>query len=107
MCETTHSQPTGIGPQNSRLAATSPGAGSVSVNSTLPVLWIVVSNFFLTVLTIGLFRPFAVVRMARYRAESMALVPGESLDHFVGMQSREVEAMGEEVTEFFDIDIAL
>ena len=71
------------------------------------VLWIVVSNFFLTVLTIGLFRPFAVVRMARYRAESMALVPGESLDHFVGMQSREVEAMGEEVTEFFDIDIAL
>ncbi len=71
------------------------------------VLWIVVSNVFLTVITIGLFRPFAVVRMARYRAESMTLVPGESLDHFVGMQSREVGAMGEEVAEFFDIDIAL
>ena len=71
------------------------------------VLWLVVSNFFLTILTIGLFRPFAVVRMARYRAESMTLVPGESLDHFVGVQSREIAAIGEEVAEFFDIDIAL
>ena len=71
------------------------------------VLWLYVSNFFLTVVTLGLFRPFAVVRMARYRAESMTLVPGESLDQFVGTQSRDVAALGEELSEFLDIDIAL
>jgi uncharacterized membrane protein YjgN (DUF898 family) len=70
-------------------------------------LGITVSNMILTVLTLGLFRPFAVIRMARYRVEAMTLVPGESLDHFVGQQAREVEAFGEEVSEFFDIDIAL
>jgi len=71
------------------------------------VLWLVVTHFFLTVLTIGLFRPFAVVRMVRYRAERVTFMPGESLDHFVAQQSQEVAAIGEEVAEFFDIDIAL
>lgn len=71
------------------------------------MLWIAASNFGLTIVTLGLFRPFAMVRMARYRAESMTLVPGESLDHFLGIQAREVEALGEEMSEFLDIDIAL
>lgn len=71
------------------------------------VLWISISNFFLTILTLGLFRPFAVVRMARYRAASMTFVPGEPLDQFVGAQSRDVAALGEEIADFLDIDIAL
>jgi len=70
-------------------------------------LGIVFANMFLTIVTLGLYRPFAVIRMARYRVEAMTLVPGESLDHFVGRQTSEVEAFGEEVSEFFDIDIAL
>ncbi len=68
---------------------------------------IMVANMFLTIVTLGLYRPFAVIRMARYRIEAMTFVPGESLDHFLGQQAREVEAFGEEVSEFFDIDIAL
>lgn len=70
-------------------------------------LSIVFANMFLTIVTLGLYRPFAVIRMARYRVEAMTLVPGESLDHFVGRQAGEVEALGEAVSEFFDIDIAL
>ncbi len=71
------------------------------------MLGITMSNMFLTVITLGLFRPFAVIRMARYRVEAMTLVPGESLDDFVGQQASEVEALGDEVADFFDIDIAL
>lgn len=70
-------------------------------------LGITTTNMLLTVITLGLFRPFAVIRMARYRVEAMTLVPGESLDDFVGEQASEVEAFGEEVSEFLDIDIAL
>lgn len=70
-------------------------------------LHITFTNMFLTIVTLGLYRPFAVIRMARYRIEAMTLVPGESLDHFVGRQAADVEAFGEEVSEFFDIDIAL
>lgn len=70
-------------------------------------LGISTTNMFLTVITLGLYRPFAVIRMARYRVEAMTLVPGESLDDFVGQQASEVEALGDEVSEFFDIDIAL
>jgi uncharacterized membrane protein YjgN (DUF898 family) len=68
---------------------------------------VMAANMFLTVVTLGLYRPFAVIRMARYRVEAMTLVPGDSLDHFVGQQAGEVEALGEAAAEFFDIDIAL
>lgn len=72
-----------------------------------PLLWIGVSNLALTVLTFGLFRPFGMVRMARYRVGAITLVPGESLDDFVGARVRDVEAFGDELADFLDIDIAL
>ncbi len=71
------------------------------------LLWITLSNLFLTVLTVGLYRPFAVIRTARYRVQCVTLVPSESLEGFVGRRIEEVGAMGEEVSDFLDIDIAL
>lgn len=72
-----------------------------------PLLGIVISNLLLTVVTLGLYRPFGMIRLARYRVSCVALQPGESLDRFVGERAREIEAVGEEVGEFLDIDIAL
>ncbi|MEI7970487.1 MAG: YjgN family protein [Betaproteobacteria bacterium] len=69
--------------------------------------WIVASNLVLTIVTLGLYRPFGMVRMARYRVSCLALMPGGSLDHFVGDQASDVEAFGEELAESLDIDIAL
>ncbi|MBI1395176.1 MAG: DUF898 family protein [Betaproteobacteria bacterium] len=69
--------------------------------------WVSLSNLVLTVATLGLFRPFAVVRMARLRVESITMIPSGSLDEFVGEQSAEVDAFGEEVGDLLDIDIAL
>ena len=71
------------------------------------LLWITLSNLALTVVSFGLFRPFAVVRLARYRVECMVLQVAGSLDGFIAAQGAEIEAFGEEVGEFMDIDIAL
>lgn len=68
---------------------------------------IYVTNFVGVVFTFGLFTPWAMVRLARYRAQTITLIPATSLDEFVADQEQEVSAAGEETTEFFDIDIGL
>jgi uncharacterized membrane protein YjgN (DUF898 family) len=71
------------------------------------LLWITLSNLAMTIITLGLFRPFAAIRTARYRVACVTLIPSESLEGFVGRRIEEVAAVGEEVGEFLDIDIAL
>lgn len=72
-----------------------------------PLLGIVLSNFVLVVVTLGLFAPWAAVRVARYRAESLTLIPASSLDEFLADTSVDVAATGEETAELFDFDIGL
>jgi len=69
--------------------------------------WIGATNLVLIVLTLGLYMPFAAVRLARYRVGCMSLLPGTALDEFVVAQKANVGAFGEELGEFLDIDIAL
>jgi uncharacterized membrane protein YjgN (DUF898 family) len=68
---------------------------------------IMASNFVLIILTLGLFKPFADIRMARYRLENMALQANADLDEFVAGVQVDANAAGEEMAEMFDIDIAL
>ncbi|MFZ5509675.1 MAG: YjgN family protein [Pseudomonadota bacterium] len=71
-------------------------------------LWfITVTNLLAIALTLGLYRPFAAVRLLKYRAESVALVAAGDLDGFVAGAGQEVGAAGEETADLFDIDIAL
>lgn len=65
------------------------------------------TNILGVIFTLGLFKPFADIRMARYRIESLALLPADNLDAFVAQQEGEVAAMGDEMTEMFDIDIGM
>jgi uncharacterized membrane protein YjgN (DUF898 family) len=71
----------------------------------LPFLWLHVGNLVGTVVTLGLFRPFAVVRVVRYRAEHLTLIPGGSVDAFVADAEASATATGEEFADFFDLDI--
>lgn len=71
------------------------------------LMWIAVSNFLLVALTLGLFMPWAVVRLARYRADCMSLELDGSLDAIVADAEQQVAAVGEETAELFDIDIGL
>lgn len=58
-------------------------------------------------LTLGLFIPWAKVRSARYLADHLSLISGDSLARFVADQQANSHALGEEMGEVFDIDIGL
>lgn len=64
-------------------------------------------NLVLVLLTLGLFMPWAAVRVARYRASTLEMLPAGPLDEFLASQESEVAATGEEAAELFDIDIGL
>ncbi|MDR0250292.1 MAG: DUF898 domain-containing protein [Burkholderiales bacterium] len=68
---------------------------------------IVVSNWLLISLTLGLYWPWAKVRLTAYRASRTAVLVSGSLDHFVAGASREKSAIGEEIADIFDFDIAI
>lgn len=66
-----------------------------------------ITNLIAIVCTLGLFIPFAAIRSARYRVESVAMLPTGSLDEFVAGQSSEFGAVGDGAADLFDVDIAL
>ncbi|RZT41281.1 YjgN family protein [Cupriavidus agavae] len=68
---------------------------------------IVLTNLILTALTLGLFYPFARVRTARYRVESMTMLAAGPLDAFVAGEQQQVGALGDAAVDWYDIDIAL
>jgi uncharacterized membrane protein YjgN (DUF898 family) len=67
---------------------------------------IYVTNFIAIVLTLGLFKPFADIRLARYRLTRMALHAHGSLDEFLAAQEQSLSATGEEAADLFDVDIS-
>lgn len=72
------------------------------------LLWIHATNLIFITLTFGLFKPFAAVRLAKYRIESMTLIPSGDLEEFSADQHADsAGAMGQEAGDLFDIDIAL
>ena len=70
------------------------------------LFWIYLTNFIGILLTLGLFKPFADIRLAKYRLEHMALNAQSSLDEFLAGQQQSISAMGEETADVFDFDIA-
>ena len=71
------------------------------------LIWISVSNLVLVVLTLGLFIPWATVRMARFQLESMRLLPAGDLQEFEAAEPELIGAVGEEAATAFDVDISL
>jgi uncharacterized membrane protein YjgN (DUF898 family) len=70
------------------------------------LLWIRITNFLGVVLTLGLFMPFAAIRMTRFKLESMGLAVNGDLSGFVADQQLQATAAGEETAEMFDVDIS-
>ena len=64
------------------------------------------TNFIAIILTLGLFKPFADIRVARYRLTHMALNAQSSLDEFFAQEQQAVNALGEETANVFDVDIS-
>ena len=62
---------------------------------------------FAILFSLGLAVPWAVIRVMRYRAECLTLQSNTSLDEFIGGVSAQVGATGEELGEFFNVDLSL
>jgi uncharacterized membrane protein YjgN (DUF898 family) len=73
----------------------------------LGLVWIGVSNLFLTVITLGLYMPWAMVRLARFQLEAVTLVPAGDLQEIVAAKPDKISAVGEETATAFDFDISL
>jgi len=77
----------------------------VSALQARKLFWIFLSNIVGIILTLGLFKPFADIRLLRYHVDSMALQTEGDMETFVAEQSQEVSAVGTEVANIFDFDI--
>lgn len=79
----------------------------VSTQRFVSFLKVVLANSLLIVLTLGLYWPWAKVRLATYRAEHMALEVDGTLDDFVAQARDNPAAIGEEIADVFNFDVAL
>lgn len=70
------------------------------------LIWLYFSNGIVLLFTLGLATPWAQIRMARYRAEHMALSGETDWDKFVGEKKDASRALGEEIADMFDVDIS-
>ena len=89
--------------------ATTIDAGS-SFASTLKarsLARIYVFNALAIICTLGLAVPWAAIRTHRYRAECLALAGGAGLETTAGRSAEAPTAVGEEMGQMFDVDIAL
>lgn len=72
------------------------------------MLWITVTNIVLIVATVGLFTPWAKVRMLRYRLSRMTVaVSDEDVRTIEAAAERERAAAGDEIAGAFDLDVGI
>lgn len=74
---------------------------------TRTMLWLYASNIVAIIATFGLYVPWARVRLARYRAESLTLVPGGPLVVETALGGAEDAASAAELSEAMDLDFGL
>ena len=74
----------------------------LKVNEYIKILF---TNMLITAFSLGLAYPWAAVRIARYQIEHIGLFG--DLDNFSGTKLKDRNALGEEVTSAFDMEIGL
>ncbi len=67
---------------------------------------IYLTNILAIACTLGLATPWAQVRMAKYRTSKLQIVGDVDIDKFVGDKKEEIKATGEEIADFFDVDLS-
>jgi len=78
-----------------------------STLSGLRLVWIVVSNFVATVLSLGLLRPWAAVRLYRYQCDNLAMLAAGDLDSFVDAQRTAGSSFGSEYADLAGVEIGI
>ena len=78
-----------------------------STVSPVKLLWIALSNAVVIVCTLGLMLPWAQVRMHNYMAQQTYLLPGDSLDNFIGKQIDEGMSVADAYTDIEGVDFGV
>lgn len=68
--------------------------------------WIHFTNWLGILFTIGLYKPFAKIRLYRYKISCLSVLPHGDFESFLGEKTGEVTAAGEEIGEAFDFDLS-
>lgn len=82
----------------------------ILLHPTLPCwryAWVLLSNLFLTIITLGFFWPWAKVRETRYKINHLAVASAAPLTFEAGDNADDVGAAGAEMTGDFGFDISL
>ncbi len=73
--------------------------------STGSLFYIIITNFLLTIFTLGLGKPWAAVRMMRYLVENTHTSGTADIDNYLTQKVEEQSALGEQIGDAFDVDI--
>lgn len=74
---------------------------------TKAYLILITGNTLASVITLGIFYPWAHIRAIRYKLDHLALEAKGDLDNFIAQEQKQVSALGDEASDFFDFDIGL
>ncbi|ALH94251.1 YjgN family protein [Acinetobacter equi] len=69
--------------------------------------WIVMSNWIVKILTLGLMTPWAAIRLYKYQAESISLELNNDPNTMINRLQNNPIGIGEEIADVFDFDISL
>lgn len=71
------------------------------------LMWLMLSNTLLIVITLGIYIPWAHVRMTRYRLDNLAVEMSGDMDNFIAKGREEMGALGAELGDAMDFEISL
>lgn len=69
--------------------------------------WIVMSNWIVKILSLGLMSAWAAIRLYKYQVESLSLHLNDDPNLMMNMAQSDPSAIGEEISDIFDLDISL
>ena len=93
---------------NESLSSTTLRAHRLQSTLRSAALWgILVSNLLLVIVTLGLFAPWAHVRLLRYQLQHTSLLANGSLDDFINEPQTQTGAAAQELSDLMDLDFGL
>jgi uncharacterized membrane protein YjgN (DUF898 family) len=84
--------------------------GPLQLSSSLrarDLVWLYFSNIVAIIASVGLATPWATLRLARYRAERLALLAHEPFEALAASPADRASATGSEISDLFDVDVSL
>lgn len=72
-----------------------------------PLAWVMITNFLLVIITLGLAFPWAKVRMAKLMLENTLVDTEAGFYDYVTQKQKEESSLGEQIGDAFDVDVGL